>query len=147
MTNRNQQLSRPNTPRLAKQLALVPLLVVFLGVSALAQNVDFAAKLRLAQSFEQVGDWEKAAAIYESLLESNPDGFVVLDGLRRSYTELKEYDKAIGLVRRQLQTNPKDENLQTILGGVYDLANKPEVADSVWHVVIRRDPQNANLFD
>ena len=146
MTNRNQQLPRLNTPRLAKQLALVPLLVVFLGVSALAQNVDFAAKLRLAQSFEQVGDWEKAAAIYESLLESNPDGFVVLDGLRRSYTELKEYDKAIGLVRRQLQTNPKDENLQTILGGVYDLANKPEVADSVWHVVIRRDPQNANLY-
>ena len=116
------------------------------AVPALSQEVDLAAKLRLAQSFEQAGEWKKAAAVYESLLESNPDGFVVLDGLRRSYTEMKEYDKAIDLVRQQLWTKPLDENLLSVLGGLYDLAGKTQTADSVWHVVLRRDRQNANLY-
>lgn len=146
MTTQNRQLPRLNALHLAKQFIILPLLVLLLGVSATAQDVDLAAKLRLAQSFEQVGDWEKAAAIYESLLENNPESLVILDGLRRSYTELKQYGKAINLVRRQLQTSPQDENLLTILGSVYDLANRPDVADSVWRVVIRKDPQNANLY-
>jgi tetratricopeptide (TPR) repeat protein len=111
-----------------------------------AQQVDLATKLRLAQGFEQAGEWERAAAIYESLLDANPQSFVILDGLRRSYTELKEYDKAMYLVREQLRTNPADENLLATLGGLYDLADQPQMADSIWHVVIRKDVKNANLY-
>lgn len=113
---------------------------------ASAQQVDIAAKLRLGQGFEQAGEWERAAAIYESLLKSNPQSFVVLDGLRRSYTELKQYDKAIDLIRQQLRANPKDENLLSILGGLYNLAGEPQKADSLWHVVIRKDVLNASLY-
>jgi tetratricopeptide (TPR) repeat protein len=130
----------------ARRLLCALLCAWSFGIPVLAQQVDVVAKLRLAQSFEQAGEWEKAAAIYESLLESNPDGFVVLDGLRRSYAEMKEYDKAINLVRRQLRTNPLDENLLSALGGLYDLAGKTQTADSVWRVVLRKDRQNANLY-
>jgi tetratricopeptide (TPR) repeat protein len=116
------------------------------GVPVFSQQIDLSTKLRLAQSFEQTGEWEKAATMYESLLESNPDSFVALDGLRRSYTELKEYDKAIDLVRRQLRAKPLDENLLSWLGGLYDLAGKTQTADSVWHVIFSKDAQNANLY-
>jgi tetratricopeptide (TPR) repeat protein len=116
------------------------------GAPVLSQQVDLAAKLRLAQSFEQAGGWEKAAAIYESLLESNPDGFVILEGLRRSYAEMKEYGKAIDLIRRQLRAKPLDANLLSALGALYDLAGKTQAADSVWHVVLQGDRQNANLY-
>lgn len=111
-----------------------------------AQQVDVVAKLRLAQSFEQAGEWDRAATMYESLLEASPKNFVVLEGLRRAYTELKQYDKAVALVRRQLHGNPADENLLSILGGLYDLAGEPQVADSIWHVVIRKDVKNPNLY-
>jgi tetratricopeptide (TPR) repeat protein len=115
-------------------------------VLACAQQGDLATKLRLAQSFEQAGEWERAAAIYESLVEANPQSFVIFDGLRRSYTELKQYDKAMSLVREQLRTNPLDENLLCNLGGLYDLADQPQTADSIWHVVIGKDVKNANLY-
>jgi tetratricopeptide (TPR) repeat protein len=115
-------------------------------LSSSAQQVDIVARLRLAQSFEQAGEWDRAATLYESLLETQPQNFVVLEGLRRAYTELKQYDKAKDLVRRQLLGNPADENLLSILGGLYDLAGEPQVADSIWHVVIRKDVKNANLY-
>ena len=115
-------------------------------VLAGAQQVDVVAKLRLAQSFEQTGEWDRAVNLYESLLETNPQNFVILEGLRRGYTELKQYDKAKELVRHQLLGNPADENLLSILGGLYDLAGEPQVADSIWHVVLRKDPKNANLY-
>ena len=115
-------------------------------VSSSAQQVDVVARLRLAQSFEQAGEWDRAATLYESLLETQPENFVVLEGLRRAYAELKQYDKAVDLVRRQLFGKPADENLLTILGGLYDLAGEPQVADSIWHVVIRKDAKNPNLY-
>ena len=133
-------------PRAARQALYALFCALALAVPVFSQQIDLAAKLRLAQSFEQAGEWERAAALYESMLESNPDGFVVLDGLRRSYTEMKEYDKAINLVRQQLRTNPLDENLLSVLGGLYDLAGRIQAADSVWHVVLKKDPQNANLY-
>jgi tetratricopeptide (TPR) repeat protein len=114
--------------------------------SSSGQQVDIVARLRLAQSFEQAGEWDRAATLYESMLESNPQNFVVLEGLRRAYTEQKQYDKAMDLVRRQLLGNPADDNLLSILGGLYDLAGEPQVADSIWHVVIRKDVKNPNLY-
>jgi tetratricopeptide (TPR) repeat protein len=124
--------------------AVLALCVV--SVVSMAQQADIVAKLRLAQSFEQAGEWDRAATMYESLLETNPQNFVVLEGLRRAYAEQKQYEKAMDLVRRQLLANPADENLLSILGGLYDLAGQPQVADSLWHVVIKKDAKNPNLY-
>jgi cellulose synthase operon protein C len=146
MTKTDRQIFHRHISRLARR-ALCTLLCAWLfGSPAFSQQDDSATKLKLAQSFERAGEWEKAATIYESLLEIDPEGFVVLDGLRRSYTEMKEYDKAINLVHRQLRENPSDESLLSALGGLYDLAGKTATADSVWHVVLGRDRQNANLY-
>ena len=146
MTKTHRKLFRVNVLRSARHTLCVLFCTWLFGVPVFSQQVDLSAKLRLAQSFEQVGEWEKAAALYESLFESNPDSFFVLDGLRRSYTEMKEYDKAIDLIRQQLRTKPLDENLLSALGGLYDLAGKTQTADSVWHVVLKKDRQNANLY-
>jgi tetratricopeptide (TPR) repeat protein len=120
--------------------------LVLLGITVHAQQTEPATKLRLAQSFEQAGEWARAALLYESLLEGNQRNFVVLDGLRRAYTELKQYDKAIRLVSGQLRVNPTDENLLTVLGGLYDLAGQPQRADSLWRLVIKKDVKNAGLY-
>jgi len=84
-----------------------------------AQEVDLTTKLRLAQSFEQVGDWERASSIYISLHDADPQNYLFFDGLRRCYIQLKQYDKAIALVERRLVLQPRDENLLSVLGGLY----------------------------
>ena len=49
---------------------------------AFAQNDAAAIKLRLAQSFEQNGDWEQATELYETLFLGNPQNVVFFEGLR-----------------------------------------------------------------
>ena len=111
-----------------------------------AQEVDLTTKLRLAQSFEQVGDWERASSIYISLHDADPQNYLFFDGLRRCYIQLKQYDKAIALVERRLVLQPRDENLLSVLGGLYYQIGQPAKADSLWQVVISRDPRNPNLY-
>jgi tetratricopeptide (TPR) repeat protein len=139
------KFNMPSAASFARRCAVV----LFVGLSmrvASAQQTDLVTKLRLAQSFEQAGEWSRAASIYESLLEGNPQSFVVVDGLRRAYAELKQYDKAIDLVRRQLRGNPGDENMLTVLGSLYDLSGRHQAADSLWHLVIMKDVKNPGLY-
>jgi tetratricopeptide (TPR) repeat protein len=111
-----------------------------------SQDADKMMKLRLAQNFEEADEWERAVTLYEELYKSEPTNFIFLDGLRRSYTQLKEYDKAIGIIRRWFITHPRDINLMTTLGGLYYDSGNDTAADSVWKVVLSIDPNNVQSY-
>ncbi len=113
---------------------------------AFSQDADKMMKLRLAQNFEEADEWERAVTLYEELYKSEPANYIFLDGLRRSYTQLKEYDKAIGIIRRWFITHPRDSNLMTTLGGLYYDSGNETVADSVWRVVLSLDPNNVQSY-
>ena len=111
-----------------------------------AQDADKLAKLRLAQGFEDAGEWERAAALYEDLNTLEPNNFLFLDGLQRSYSQIKEYSKAINVIRRWLIIQPRDINKMTALGGLYyDIGNEM-AAHSVWKSVVNIDPHNIQIY-
>jgi tetratricopeptide (TPR) repeat protein len=124
--------------------------LLLVGVSVFnpirAQDSDAAMKLRLAQSFEQAGEWEQAVALYEGLYRSSPANYVFFDGLRRGYTQLRAYDKAINLVERQLTLEKNDIGLLASLGGLFYESGAEQKADSVWNRVIQIDPKNIGLY-
>ena len=111
-----------------------------------AQETDKSTKLRLAQGFEEAGEWERAVALYEDLFASEPMNYIYLDGLQRSYKQIKEYDKAVNVIHHWLSIHPKDANLMTILGGLYYDLGMESTADSVWNAVISLDPSNMQLY-
>jgi len=124
---------------------------VILTVAALcspvrSQDIDAPTKLRLAQSFQQAGDWERAVALYESLYHSDPTNYLYFDGLRNGYMQLRSYDKAINLVEQQLTLHRNDVVLLASLGGVYYESGSEQKADSVWNRVIGIDPKNIGLY-
>ncbi len=126
-------------------------IVPFCAVLALFQSVgaqesDKLAKLRLAQGFEEAGEWERAAALYENLSTLEPNNFLFLDGLQRSYKQIKEYGKAINIIRRWLIVQPGDINKITALGGLYYDSGNEAAADSVWESVIAIDPRNIQIY-
>jgi tetratricopeptide (TPR) repeat protein len=114
--------------------------------TAFSQGIDKTMKLRLAQSFEEADEWERAVTLYEELFKSEPTNYIFLDGLRRSYTQLKDYDKAISIIRRWFITHPRDINLMTTLGGLYYDSGNETVADSIWKVVLFIDPNNVQSY-
>ena len=120
--------------------------VLALSQSVGAQESDKLAKLRLAQGFEEAGEWERAAALYENLSTLEPNNFLFLDGLQRSYKQIKEYGKAINIIRRWLIVQPGDINKITALGGLYYDSGNEAAADSVWKSVIAVDPRNLQIY-
>lgn len=128
-------------------------LIIFLGfilplslAPAQVQGNEATMKLRLAQSFERAGEWEQAIPLYESLLFSDPRNFVYYDALRRGYVQLKEYDKAIELIRYRLTLEPANTLLASSLGSVYFQKGEERTADSIWQAIIRTNPTNAGLY-
>ena len=126
-------------------------IVLLFGILALfqfacAQDTDKLAKLRLAQGFEEAGEWERAVALYEDLTTLEPNNYLFLDGLQRSYTQIKEYGKAINVIRRWLIFQPRDINKMTTLGGLYYDSGNEAAADSVWKSVIAIDPHNVQIY-
>src|SRR3972149_8674781 len=113
---------------------------------AFAQNDDAAIKLRLAQSFEQNGDWEQAAELYEALFLSYPQNVVFFEGLRRGFTQLKQYDKAIDLIQDWISGKPGNPSMLSELAGVYYLKGDERKADSLWQLVIKTDPRNPSFY-
>lgn len=127
--------------------AIIPILIiVFFCPMSRGQDNDAALKLRLAQAYEQSGEWARAVAIFEELYQTEPNNFVYFDGLRQGYTQLREYEKAIGLVERELGRQPANVGLLASLGGLYYESGSEHKADSLWNRVIAIDPKNIGLY-
>jgi tetratricopeptide (TPR) repeat protein len=113
---------------------------------SLSQTPDVAARFRLAQSYEQGGDYESAARLYKELLAKDSLNTVYFDGLRRMYMQLKHYDDAIALIEKRLSVNPTDLNLRGLLGSAYYKEGKEAEANAQWERAIAQEPANPNLY-
>ena len=138
MTHRHSPLFRT--------LCLAVFLQGVLACSALSQTPDAATKFRLAQSLEQAGEIERAAALYKELLAKAPSNFMYFDGVQRTLLALKRYDEAIGLITARLNSAPDDLSLRTLLGAVLYRAGRETEADEAWTRAIAAAASNPNTY-
>jgi outer membrane protein assembly factor BamD (BamD/ComL family) len=132
--------------RIFERIMLLFIVDSIICTCAFTQDTDKLAKLRLAQGFEEAGEWERAAALYEDLDAVEPNNFLYLDGLQRSYKQIKEYGKAVNAIRRWLILQPHDIVKMTTLGGLYYDSGNKAAADSVWKSVVSMDPRNIQIY-
>jgi tetratricopeptide (TPR) repeat protein len=122
-------------------------ILLAVGTGALcSQTQDAAAKFRLAQTFEQSGEYERAAQLYQELLRKEPGNILFLDGFQRTLVQLKRYDEAVQLLQQRLAVAPRDLNLRTSLAGVYQRAGREREARQEWENILAVDPSNVNLY-
>jgi tetratricopeptide (TPR) repeat protein len=121
------------------------LLAAAIGTAG-SQTQDVATRYRLAQGFEQSGEYERAAQLYEELYQKDPGNIMLFDGLQRMLVQLKRYDEAIALLRSRLAQNPADLNLRNTLAGVYQRGGMEQQAREEWDRAIALDPTNPNYY-
>jgi tetratricopeptide (TPR) repeat protein len=132
---------------ICRSLIFLVTLSLFSLKSAQAQeSPDDANKLRLAQSLERSGEYERAARLYEDLYKRSPLNFVFFDGLHRMYMQLKEYNEAIALVQVRLARQPMDLTLLSTLGEDYLRAGKETEAHEAWERALATDAKNPNVY-
>ena len=121
------------------------LTILFFGF-LFAQPSDDQNTLRLAQAFEQAGEYERAVQLYQTLLRKDSINYTYFDALRRCYIQLKNYDDALALSYAQLKKTPFDFTLQSSIGGLFSTAGKEKQADSVWNAVILSANKNQMFY-
>ena len=123
------------------------ILLTLLGcAAALPQAREPDIKFRLAQSYEQSGDFETAARLYEELLAKDPTNFLVIDALHRDYIQLKKYDAAIALVTGVIQRSPNDILWLSRLGTLYNYKADDAKATAAWNRAIEVDPAHESTY-
>jgi tetratricopeptide (TPR) repeat protein len=102
--------------------------------------------LRLAQAFEQQGEYERALQLYNDLFVKDTTNYVYFDALRRMFVQLKRYDDAITFSVRRHRSTPFDFTLQSNIGSLFSMAGKEHQADSVWNVILQSANKNQMFF-
>jgi tetratricopeptide (TPR) repeat protein len=73
----------------------------------------------LAQQYFQNGEFDKAASLYEKLFSDQPQNKIYFQNYITSLTQLKEYDKAEKVIKKQIKKYPDIHSLRVDLGILY----------------------------
>jgi len=110
------------------------LLLIFAAINSnFAQSrYDFANKQRLAQSYLNARQFDKAKSIFEYLDKIQPLNSYVITSLNRVYIQLKEYDNSIKLLKSKIALSPQNINYYGLLGTTYYTKGSRDSASIVW---------------
>ncbi len=110
-------------------LILFPFLLV---IEIFPQTPDDFNKFRLAQSYEAIGNYDKAFELYKELYFRYPSQYQFYESYYRILFQLKRYDEAVVLLKNRLKEQPKDFNLYGEIAVVYD---RKGIKDSVEYFI------------
>ncbi len=114
-----------------------------LSIPVFGQSNELFNRFRLAQSYEQTGNLEKAKAIFEEIYQTEPNNFQFFEALHRVYVRSKEFDKAISIAEKRYQINKEDVNLAGILGSTYYQKGDENKAYEVWDNALKVNPNSS----
>ncbi len=114
------------------KIKIAVLISILLMISAYAQQRN-EQKFALAQSYEQIGEFESAGKLYQELYESNPTNLQYITALYRIYTQTKNYAALVNILDQRLKQSPDDIEAYGMLGSTYYLNGNEEKAFEVWN--------------
>jgi len=121
---------------------LVSLLLV-LSIQAQQRNDQ---KLALAQSYEQIGDFDSAAKLYGQLYESDPSNAQYVSALYRVYTQTKNYAALVNILDARIKQNPDDIEVYGMLGSTYYMMGNEEKAFEIWNKPFQTESVNPVFY-
>ena len=122
--------------------SLLIIIVLFFAAVLKAQDANTDARLRLAQIYEQAGQFDKAEVIYRELFEIQPLNNVLFELLNKNLVSQKKYNESIELLIHKINQVPNDYNLFGLLGSTYFIMDQSERAFESWEKGIAINPSS-----
>lgn len=105
---------------------------LFLIAALMFGQSNLSNKYRLAKTYEQNGELQKAQTIYEELVSAQPENNQYANSLNSVYIKLKAYDSSIKFLSERIKNNPNDVSLHGMLGSTYYLNGNEKKALESW---------------
>jgi tetratricopeptide (TPR) repeat protein len=105
---------------------------------------DFAAQLKAADLFKQIGRSEGALEFYERAAKVKPADFNLLATLGNTYFDLKRYEEAEKWYQSAVKLNPKNAAVWMDLGSSYYLRQPRDLdkAIAAYRAALKADPRH-----
>ncbi|MBN2092065.1 tetratricopeptide repeat protein [candidate division KSB1 bacterium] len=124
------------------------ILAIFLQNGITQNQISLQNKqqqLRIAQEYENLGDFTQALSIYEQIHQSNPDDPLAFDGIKRIFSNQKRFAELITLIEKQLQRR-YDLTLETELGTAYYKSGKEKEAHKLWSQILEKSKHSLDAY-
>ncbi|ACF13398.1 hypothetical protein Ctha_0933 [Chloroherpeton thalassium ATCC 35110] len=119
-----------NTAPLRQLFAVLPLIFLLSAwpkTATAQQGFDYD----IAESYFQVGQYEKAAALFKKLYEKKRDNFLCFERYRECLYRLGHFDELIPLLQNEIPVQPNNLSLRVQLAQVYYEMRQPQEGDAV----------------
>lgn len=121
--------------------------LIFICLSLVyAQDSNLSNMYRLAKTFEQSGQFEQAKNIYENIYKAQPYNTTFLEALNNIYIILKDYDKSIDLMTKNIQSSPGNVNYYGLLGNTYYTKGDTANAFNAWENGLNISKSNSVVY-
>lgn len=104
----------------------------------------FSQDQQLAYQYFKTGEYEKSAAVFETLLKKNKHNYSYLKYLIQCYQQTEYYDKAKLLIQKNLSTSRNKNYLEIHLGYNYQLQHQQEKATTYYDKAIASIKKKSN---
>lgn len=126
-------------------LFLIGLLAWAHPVCAQEKDSTQRTQFRMADSFLQAGEYEKAIGILESLYEDSPDNASFYRKLKDAYESVKQYKEAVQLVEDQIDGDPTPYALSEKARLLYQMGDE-EAANKHWEQALAIGPDRTSTY-
>ncbi len=125
-----------------RKMRILCWLALLITTTLWAQPTD--RRYDYAKSYEESGDWERAAQLYQRLYNEDPRK-EYFEGLVRTYLQLHRYSELERIVAARLHTHPTVE-LYALEGDLLWKLGKTREAAQAWDQAIRLAPQDPETY-
>lgn len=149
MNRSPEALRGPAVPR--RTPLSISLLAVLLAVQIvlpssvegqLSRSADINRRIEQARSLERLRQYDRAAVLFERVLQDDPDNRSALNGALRLYFRLEAYGKLIPLLETHIAKSPDDSRLRGRLAEALFGAGRDGEAEDQIQVMLERFPQS-----
>lgn len=127
-------------------ISIIFILISINLVQVQAQGIN-QDRFKLAETFENNGDYKGAAKIYEELYKSNPKQDNYFKGLARCYSQLNQYSTLLPIIEQHLksQENVNPTNL-SLYAEILWKSGKTDDANKAWNQAINDFSKDINTY-
>jgi tetratricopeptide (TPR) repeat protein len=129
------------------------ILLLFSGFAAAAQpGSTTEAAVNLEATFidgnreKLLGNWDKAVAKFQEVLEKDPQNDAAAYELARVYEALKETDKALASAKNAVEWNPANDWYKIYLAELYQKNNKDKAAAALYEQMVKSNPFSEDYY-
>lgn len=127
------------------------LVAMLISLAGFAQQVE-EKEIQLQEKFIDasrehiLGNFQKAANIYEDILKSDPNNPAVAYELARVYDTLDDSEKALRLIKLAIANDPMNDWYRRFLAEVYQKQGKNIEAAQLYEELAKKEPDNEYFY-